>query len=61
MIFVVSLNLIKTPLLFVKIEAIETPDGNRSLAMNIIAQHIILSSGIVELTKNEPVDNSNNF
>ena len=27
----------------IKIDAIETPDGNRSLAMNIIALHIILS------------------
>lgn len=27
--------------------------------MNIIAQYIILSSRIVELTQNEPVDNQN--
>ena len=31
------------------------------IVMNIIAQHIILSAGIVEITKNEPVDNQNNF
>ena len=29
--------------------------------MNIIVQHIILSSGIFELTKNKPVDNPNDF
>ena len=45
---------------FVKIEAIETPGGNRSLVKNITAQYVILSS-IVETNKNEPVDNGNNF
>ena len=43
------------------IMAIETPDGNRSLVMNITAQYIILSSGIIEPNKNEPVDNPNNL
>ena len=46
---------------FYNLDAIEAPGRNRSLVMNVIVQHIILSSGIVELTKNEPVDNPNNL